>query len=179
MSPVFSLKTATALMALMVLSLVPSAGTAQGLIGEEAPEFRLHDVDGNELTSRELRGTVVVLDFWAVWCGPCQLSLPFYQSLVEKYAEQGLVVVGLHVDDRMPPPDEIKWYLESRGVRYTNLISTRQVDDAYLVEAMPTTYILDRDGRIRDQHVGFNPQTTPSRIEESILELMGSGVDNE
>ena len=173
MSRIFSFMAVTAL---AVTALFPSTSAAQGLIGERAPEFRLLDVDGNEVSSRELRGNVVVLDFWAVWCGPCQRALPFYQSLLDKYADRGLVVMGLHVDDRMPPPDEIKGYLERRGVSYTNLISTRQVDDAYLIEAMPTTYILDRDSRIRDFHVGYNPETTPPRIEEAVLELVGSGV---
>jgi peroxiredoxin len=147
-------------------------GESQNIIGKKARDFSLEDVNGKKYSPKDFKGKVVVFDFWAIWCGPCQLSLPFFQSMVDKYGSRGLEVVGLHVDDRRPPVEEIRDYLEARKVRYTNLMSTVEVDDAYQVYEMPTTYLLDRDGRIRKAHVGFKPATAPGEIEQEILRLL-------
>jgi thiol-disulfide isomerase/thioredoxin len=119
-----------------------------------------------------LKGKIVVLDFWAVWCGPCTDSMPFFQKLQDKYGSQGLEVVGLHVNDRVPEAEEVKDFLEELGVNYKNVLSTTEVDDLYLVYAMPTTYIVDRDGVLRKRHIGFNPATAPARIERDVKELL-------
>jgi peroxiredoxin len=156
---------------LLALSLVPLA-ESQVIVGKKAPNFKLEDMNGKRVSPRDFKGKIVILDFWAVWCGPCQLSLPFFQKLADKYASRGLVVIGLHVDDRVPPVDEVRRYLEARKVRYSNLISTFEVDEAYLVYAMPTTYIIDRKGRVRKAHVGFNPAVSPRDIEKEVLELL-------
>jgi peroxiredoxin len=147
-------------------------GESQDIIGKKAHDFTLEDVNGKKYSPKNFRGKVVVLDFWAVWCGPCQLSLPFFQSMADKYGSRGFEVVGLHVEDRRPPVEKIKDYLAARKVLYTNLMSTVEVDDAYQIYAMPTTYLVDRDGRIRKVHIGFNPSTAPEDIEKEILQLL-------
>jgi thiol-disulfide isomerase/thioredoxin len=119
-----------------------------------------------------LKGKIVVLDFWAVWCGPCTDSMPFFQKLQDQYGAQGLEVVGLHVNDRVPEAAEVKGFLEELGVTYKNVLSTTAVDDSYLVYAMPTTYIVDREGVLRKRHIGFNPATAPERIEREVKELL-------
>jgi peroxiredoxin len=148
------------------------ASGRQDLLGKRASDFDLEDVHGKQFSLKDFRGKVVVLDFWAVWCGPCQLSLPFFQTMADQYGPKGLEVVGLHVDDRRPSVEDIEDYLAARKVHYTNLMSTVEVDDAYQVYAMPTTYLLDRDGRIRKVHVGFNPATAPEEIEKEIRVLL-------
>jgi thiol-disulfide isomerase/thioredoxin len=162
------------LMAAAVLGMAAPAGYAQrSLVGESAHNFTLKDVHGRSVSLKESRGKVVVLDFWAVWCGPCVKSVPFFQQMADKYGERGLEVIGLHVDDRMPPAQEIKEYLEDRSIRYTNLLSTVEVDEEYAILAMPTTYFVDRKGRIASQHLGFNPAKTPATIEAEIKNLLG------
>ena len=142
------------------------------IIGKKAPDFTLESVEGEPLKLSSLAGRVVVLDFWAVWCGPCTESMPFFQALQDRYGKDGLEIVGLHVDDRMPPTPDVKDFLEEIGVTYRNVISTTDVDNAYLVYAMPTTYILDRRGVVRKRHVGFNPKTAPDRIENDVKALL-------
>jgi peroxiredoxin len=146
---------------------------AEDILGKKAPDFTLSSVTGEKFRLSSLKGKIVVLDFWAVWCGPCTDSMPFFQKLQDTYRTQGLEVVGLHVNDRMPPADEVKDFLEDLGIRYRNVVSTTEVDDSYLVYAMPTTYVLDRSGVVQKRHVGFNPKTAPERIEGEVKSLLG------
>lgn len=167
------------LAAVTLAAMASSAGAqeppAKDILGKKAPDFTLPSVtDSTPVKFRlsTLKGKVVVLDFWAVWCGPCTDSMPFFQKLQDSYRTQGLEVVGLHVDDRMPEPKEVKAFLDELGVRYSNLVSTTEVDDSYLVYAMPTTYILDRNGVVQKRHIGFNPKTAPDRIERDVKDLL-------
>jgi len=143
------------------------------ILGKKAPDFTLPSVTGEKFRLSSLKGKVVVLDFWAVWCGPCTDSMPFFQKLQAAYRAKGLEVVGLHVNDRMPEADEVKEFLDELGILYRNVVSTTEVDDSYLVYAMPTTYILDRNGVVQKRHIGFNPKTAPERIEGDVKALLG------
>lgn len=157
---------------IFALAFATLAKAGEDIIGKKAPDFTLRDLDGNSVSLEDFRGKVLILDFWAVWCGPCQMSLPFFQKMSERYGNRGLEVVGLHVDDRMPGLDSVRDYLEDRRVHYTNLLSTFEVDEAFQVYAMPTTYLIDRDGRIAKLHVGFQPGRTPEELEKSVREML-------
>ena len=145
----------------------------RGVIDEPAPDLSLLDLEGNPVPLRDFDDKVVVFDFWAVWCGPCRVSLPFFQELEDRYREDGLVVVGLHVDDGLPELDEVRAYLADLEIGYLNLISTLEADEQFRVAVVPTTYITDRDGIVRMRHLGFNPERTPERLEEEIRGLLG------
>lgn len=149
------------------------AGAQQDVLGKKAPAFELQSISGETVKLADLEGQVVVLDFWAVWCGPCRKSMPYFQELQDKYGDQGLEVIGLHVEDRMPSPAEVGEYLGKLNVSYTNLISTVANDDAFMIFAMPTTYLVDQQGVIVKRHIGFDPATAPAEIEENIRSLLG------
>ncbi len=149
------------------------AGAQQDVIGNKAPSFELKSVTGDTVKLAEMEGKVVLLDFWAVWCGPCRKSMPFFQELQDKYGKDGLEVVGVHVEDRMPPPDEVAEYLAKLGVTYTNVVSTVDTDNEFMIFAMPTTYLVDREGVIVKRHIGFNPATAPAELEEYVRSLLG------
>jgi len=166
-----------ALAGTLFLAAMLSAASAQekpekDILGKKAPDFALSSVTGEKFRLSSLKGKIVVLDFWAVWCGPCTDSMPFFQKLQDTYRVQGLEVVGLHVNDRMPPTEEVKAFLDELGIRYRNVVSTTEVDDSFLVYAMPTTYLLDRDGVVQKRHIGFNPKTAPARIEGDVKALL-------
>lgn len=145
----------------------------RGVIGEPPPDVSLRDLAGNRVSLRGFEGKVVVFDFWAVWCGPCRVSLPFFQEMEDRYRGEGLVVVGLHVDDGLPADEEVQAFLDEYGVTYTNLISTVEADEGFRVSLVPTTYLTDRSGLVRKRHLGFHPERTPPRLEEEIRALLG------
>lgn len=149
---------------------------AQGqedVVGKKAPAFELESVEGETVSLAELEGKVVLLDFWAVWCGPCRKSMPFFQDLQDRYGDDGLEVIGVHVDDRMPSAEEVAEYLADLGVSYTNVLSTVDVDNEFMIFAMPTTYFIDRNGVIVKRHIGYNPDTAPAEIEDNMRSLLG------
>ncbi|HSF17389.1 MAG TPA: TlpA disulfide reductase family protein [Vicinamibacteria bacterium] len=162
----------------LVLGLFPAghieATPGEDVLGKKAPDFELVTTKGDKVRLSELTGKVVVLDFWAVWCDPCRESMPFFEKLQRDHQKDGLVVMGLHVNDRMPSLAEVNRYLEEVGATYRNLVSTTDVDDAFAIVAMPTTYLVDREGILRKRHIGFNPARTPERLLKDVRELLAN-----
>ena len=144
-----------ALLAALALALAP-ASRAEPVKPVPAPSWKLTDVDGRVVTSDQLKGKVVVLDFWATWCGPCKSEIPGYVRLQRKYADDGLVVVGVSTDDEGPGRQAlVKGFMGKLGINYTVVYSSDEVDAAFGgIDAIPTTFIIDREGRIRDKKVG-------------------------
>lgn len=117
-----------------------------------------------------LAGKVVLVDFWASWCGPCKKSFPVLEALHTRYAEQGLVVLGISVDE---DAEAMRSFLSERAASFPVVRDARQrlVEDA-AVEAMPTSFLIDRTGVIRHVHVGFLGGKTATAYAEEIERLL-------
>ncbi len=127
-------------------------GTTEGKL---PPSFELPDLSGNVVTLADYEGKVVVLDLWATWCPPCRVEIPFLVELYEEHKDVGLVVVGIGLDDG--GANVLKPFVEQNGITYPILVGNRGVGQAYQLQGIPTTFILDRNGRIAAKHVGFSP----------------------
>jgi len=133
-----------------------------------SPGWELQDLDGKTIHSSDFNGKVVVLDFWATWCPPCRAEIPGFIELQKKYQTQGLVVVGVSVDQA--GSDTVKSFAKKLGVNYPVVLTDAKIDAAYGgIDGLPTTFIIDRTGHIVKQHVGF---TEKSEIEREIKPLL-------
>ncbi len=119
-----------------------------------APKWTLKDLNGAVVSSEQFKGKVVVVDFWATWCPPCREEIPGYIELADKYAKDGLVIVGVSLDQA--GVDVVKAFAARSKITYPLVMG----DDAAVtafggVEALPTTFLIDRDGQVRDRKVGM------------------------
>jgi peroxiredoxin len=139
-------------------------------VGKKAAEFALPDVNGEEVALQSFRGKVVLLNFWATWCGPCREELPELDRVQEKFRKRGFAVVAVTVDNEL---ENIRSFLKKYSLKLQALWDRRKkVADAYAVEKMPSSYLIDRNGVIRFVHHGYNPEAL-KRIEVEIDELLG------
>jgi len=162
---------AALLTALALLTATPATMRAEPARAAAAPAWSLKDVDGNTVSSARFKGKVVVLDFWATWCGPCKSEIPGYVALQKKYGPDGLVIVGVSVDDDGPGRTAlVKKFMQSLGMNYTVVFSSDDVVSAFGgLDAIPTTFLIDRDGVIRDKKVGAEPAAV---YEKKILSVL-------
>jgi thiol-disulfide isomerase/thioredoxin len=136
-------------------SQVAAAAAAPGEIGSHLPAFDLKDLQGNEISSAELRGNVVLIDFWATWCGPCKKEMPGYQKLLDRYGRRGLVIIGFKFDTMADVEDPLK-FARHMGVRYPLAIAPDELKQKFGgIEGLPTTMVYDREGILRKKVVGF------------------------
>jgi thiol-disulfide isomerase/thioredoxin len=118
-----------------------------------APAWTLKDLDGNPVSTDQFKDKVVVVDFWATWCGPCVAEIPGYVELQKKYGKDGLVIVGVSLD-RISPA-KVKAFAQKHGMNYTVALGSQDTADAFGgFEAIPTTFLIDRQGRIVHQKTG-------------------------
>jgi len=132
-------------------------------------DFTLKDLNGDDVSLSAFKGQVILLDFWATWCGPCKVEIPYFIDLYTTYQAQGLQVLGFDVDDEIPALTE---YAEAMGMNYPILIGAGRDDvlEAYgPMPGLPTTVIIGRDGNVCASHTGL---TEKAVFEEAIKALL-------
>src|SRR5215831_17106883 len=119
-----------------------------------APEFDLKDADGKVVHLSDYKGKVVLLDFWATWCGPCKIEIPWFIDFERKYKDQGFAVIGVSMDEEGWPA--VKPFVSELAINYRILQGTDAIAQLYGgVDALPTTFLIDRDGKIAETHAGL------------------------
>ena len=135
---------------------------------KSAPEFSLKDVDGRSVSLAEYKGKVVLLDFWATWCGPCKIEIPWFVDFEQKYKDRGFAVLGVAMDEE--GWSVVKPYLTESKINYRVVMGNDSIASLYGgVDSLPTTFILDKDGRIASTHVGL---VSKSDYENEIVHLL-------
>jgi thiol-disulfide isomerase/thioredoxin len=131
------------------------AAAAPGELGSTLPDFSVKDLEGREISSADLRGKVVVIDFWAIWCQPCKKEMPGYQKLVDRYGARGFAVVGFKFDTMADPEDPLR-FAKKIGVHYPLAIAPDELKQRFGgIEGLPTTMLYDRKGILRKKVIGF------------------------
>jgi thiol-disulfide isomerase/thioredoxin len=128
---------------------------AAGEIGSRLPEFSVKDLQGHQISSADLRGKVVLIDFWATWCQPCKKEMPGYQKLLDRYGSRGMAVVGFKFDTMRDMEDPVQ-FAKRIGVRYPLAVAADDLKQKFGgIEGLPTTLLYDRDGILRNKVIGF------------------------
>ena len=140
----------------LVLSVFAASSLASsGLEGQQAPDFALKSSTGENLRLSEYRGDVVMINFWATWCGPCRQEMPLLDELYGRYQRVGFNLLGVNIDDDSRRAMQM---IDELGVSFPVLFDSRkEVSELYDVEAMPVTVLVDREGTIRYIHHGYKP----------------------
>lgn len=163
----------------MSIALLISVGVATGLVpsaraldsGERQPEIGLTDLGGKPVDLASLKGKVVLVDFWASWCAPCKQEMPVLERLYQKYKKDGFEIVAVSVDRER---DNVKDFLKQVRVSFPIVHDDgHKVADRYKPKAMPSSYIVDRHGIVRQVHGGFRSEDA-AKLESEIKALLAA-----
>ena len=148
---------------------VKLVGEVQGV---QAPDFTLTTLDGSKIRLSDFRGKAVLLNFWATWCPPCKVEMPWFADLQKQYGKDGLVVLGVAMDDTEPAT--IAKFASELGVNYPVLLGTDKVSDDYGdVQYLPTTFYINRNGTIVEKLTGLLDRKD---IEEAVQKALNSST---
>ncbi len=143
-----------------------------------APAFALKDLDGKTAQLSDYKGKVVLLNFWATWCAPCKLEIPWFEEFQTRYKDKGFEVVGVSLDEE--GWKVVKPYLERTKVNYRMVMGDVMIDKAYgPIEALPTSFLIDRDGRVAAVHSSLvDKDETEGEIRELLRTSSGARVSD-
>ena len=167
-------------------TLVPESGNNQSvqqdvaadeglpdLRGKRAPEFNLRTVDGKKVSLSDYKGKAVLINFWATWCAPCKIEMPWLVALRSQYAPQGFEILGVNEDDAGTPRAKLAKFGQEQGLNYPLLVGDDAMSRKYGgVEFLPTSYFVGRDGKIVAETAGL---VSKSEVEASIKKALAAG----
>ena len=137
---------------------------------KNAPEFALRDVNGATVRLSDYRGKVVLLNFWATWCDPCRVEIPWFIEFEQKNKDRGFAVIGISMDEQ--GWKVVRPFLAQMKVNYRNVVGTDMLAQLYGgVESLPTTFLIDREGRVASGHLGL---VSKSVYQNEIQELLSA-----
>jgi len=137
----------------LALAFVVSCGASKS--SSAAPDFTMTGVDGKPIKLSDMKGKVVILDFWATWCPPCKMEIPDFIALQDKYGKDGLIIVGAALDE----PDKVKQFYSDYKMNYPVGIADQSMAMSYGgIRGIPTTFVIDKKGNVARKYVGFRPK---------------------
>lgn len=139
----------------------PSSG-----VPNKATDFTLEQLGGSKVTLSELKGKVVLVDFWATWCPPCRAAIPHLIQMYNTYKDSGLIVLGISLDQEK---DKLPSFIKDNNITYPILYGNSQVAIAYNVQSIPTLVIFDKKGKIIFREVGFNEENVTT-LKQKVME---------
>jgi len=146
------------IMIMAIISLSCTKDKKQAIQGGSAPDFSLSDLSGKEYRLSDLRGKVVLLEFWATWCPPCRESIPAMNELYKKYNEKGLLLLGISVDKGQNIAEDLLSFVREYSISYPVLLDTKNINNIYGIYSIPTTVLIDKEGKIVLKNIGFSPE---------------------
>jgi len=157
------------LIVLVVLSFTATACQSEGPeIGKRAPDFQLNTLDGQTVTLSELRGTPVLVNFWATWCGPCAYEMPFLQQIYDEWQPEELVMLAVNIGESA---STVTSFMEAYSLSFTVLLdSVMAVAISYNIQYIPTTFFIDEKGTI--QAIKVSAFSSVEEIESTLSQLM-------
>lgn len=135
--------------------------------GSMAADFTLQDLSGKNVTLSDMKGKVVLLEFWATWCPPCRASIPGIERLHEKYKDKGVVVLAVSMDDG--GWDAVQSFVKEQGIKYTVLKGNDDVAVKYQVRSIPMLMVVDKEGKIVKRYLGFGSDEDVERDIKAVL----------
>ena len=135
--------------------------------GAMAADFTLQDLSGKDVKLSDMKGKVVVLEFWATWCPPCRASIPGIEKIYESYKDKGVVVLAVSMDDG--GWDAVQSFVKEYGIKYTVLKGSDDVAQKYQVRSIPMLLVLDKEGKISKRYLGFGSDEDLEKDIKAIL----------
>jgi peroxiredoxin len=167
------------LLGFLLWKISPQAAAALGVasMNEPAPAFELTLLDGTRISSEDLGGQVVLINFWASWCGPCRVEMPGFQRVYDEFADRGFVVLGISTDAAGRRPVEA--FLEKHDITYPVAMATgRVVNDYGGARVLPTSFLVDRAGLVRHEVRGYFAEAALRQAVRRLVEEEGVSPAN-